>query len=166
MSDLKEFADKMHSAGRNLKSDLALLLDAEGVEMLDIIQDKIKELDAVDTRNLISSFDKEHKGEGDGIYRLDRDSLKLTIGTNVKYASAVNDGHWLNPKGVKMRFVPGHWNPDGGFEYEPGARTGMLLKQDYIEAKPFMDRAVHIMETTFPEDVENRIEAILEKYLN
>lgn len=161
-SGLDELAEKMRRAGKCLKSDLVQLLDASGVEMLGIVQDKIIELEAVDTRNLVSSFTKGNTGN---VYEFDKGRLSLEIGTNVKYASYVNDGHWLNPKGVDKRFVPGHWNSKGEFVYEPGAKTGMLLKQKYVDGKPYMDRAVHDMESMYPKIVEDRIAGLIEKYL-
>jgi hypothetical protein len=41
----------------------------------------------------------------------------------------------------------------------------MLLKQKYVDGKPYMDRAVHDMESMYPKIVEDRIAGLIEKYL-
>ena len=50
--------------------------------------------------------------------------LSLEVGTNVKYAKWVNDGHKANPDGVASRFIPGKWVGDR-FIYDPNAKEGM-----------------------------------------
>lgn len=75
----------------------------------------------------------------------------------------VNDGHWTNPKGTAMRFVPGVWNGDK-FEYIPGAKTGMVLKQKWVQGKPYWDSALRIFERMFPELLEAKMQQWIDRY--
>ena len=82
----------------------------------------------MDTRLLLASFEK---GGQDGVWLLSDGDLSLEVGTNVKYAKWVNDGHKANPDGVASRFIPGKWVGDR-FIYDPNAKEGMVLKQQFI----------------------------------
>lgn len=139
-------------SGDNLQRQFALWLEASGFEFIDIIQDEIKRLETVDTRRLLNSMDKGSEGN---VWQIKNGGLTLQIGTNVKYAKAVNDGHWTNPQGVATRWVPGNWNGDR-FEYDPGATTGMLLKQQWIESQPYWDNAVVIFKRVFAASFERK----------
>lgn len=162
VSELRDFCNKLHKAGQGgLKKELATFLDGAGFELLRLIQDEIIRLEAVDTRLLLNSFQKEGK---DNIYVLDEGGLTLEIGTNVDYASYVNDGHMLNPEGVERRFVPGYWDAQGRFVYQPGAKTGMLLKQKHIEGKHYMESAMNAMEKLFPGFIEAKLEGWVNSY--
>ncbi len=154
VDDLKKFNSKLHElAGSDLDRQLAEFLDAAGFEMLRVIEDEIIRLGAVDTRLLLNSF---HKGSSDNIYELDEGGLSLKIGTNVEYAAFVNDGHWANPQGVERRFVPGVWQ-GGKFRYQSGASTGMVLHQQYVPGKHYLEHAVVIMEKMFPKLLERKL---------
>ena len=155
VSELKEFTQKLHKAGTGeFKEALAEFLDGVGQEMLRVIEDEIIRLEAVDTRLLLNSF---HKGGDDNVYELSEGDTTLEIGTNVKYAQFVNDGHWQNSQGVESRFVPGYWTADGKFRYTPGAKTGMVLKQKFIPGKHYMEHSVKIMEKLFPKMIEAKV---------
>lgn len=154
LTELEDFVKDLHNASAKFKEDMAVFLDAVGVDMLRIIEDEIIRLDVVDTRLLLRSF---HKGDANNIYELNDGSLTLTIATNVEYAAYVNDGHWLNPQGVEKRFVPGYW-ANGKFVYQKGAKTGMVLKQQYINGKHYMEHAINIMEIMFPRLAERKLE--------
>ncbi len=163
LTELEDFVKDLHNASAKFKEDIVVFLDAAGVDMLRIIQDEIIRLDVVDTRLLLRSF---HKGDADNIYRLDSGELVLEIGTNVEYAAYVNDGHWLNPQGVETRFVPGYWGSNGRFVYQRGAKTGMLLKQKYINGRHYIEHAINIMEAMFPQLVERKLEDWLSHYFS
>jgi len=162
LTELEDFVKGLHNASARFKDDMALFLDAVGVNMLRIIQDEIIRLEVVDTRLLLKSF---HKGDANNIYELSEGGLTLTIATNVEYAAYVNDGHWLNPQGVEKRFVPGYWS-NGRFIYQRGAKTGMVLKQRYINGRHYIEHAVNIMETMFPQLVERKLEAWFSQYFS
>ena len=163
LTELEDFVKDLHNASAKFKEDMVIFLDAVGVDMLRIIEDEIIRLDVVDTRLLLRSF---HKGDAGNIYRLDSGELTLEIGTNVEYAAYVNDGHWLNPKGVETRFVPGYWTSNGRFVYQRGAKTGMVLKQDYINGRHYIEHAVNIMESMFPQLAERKLENWFSHYFS
>ena len=146
MSKLERLADP------DLKRQFALWLEASGFEFLDIVQDEIIRAQVVDFRNLLNSF---KKGDQENVWVIKNGGLTIDIGTNVKYAKFVNDGHWLNPSGVEKRWVPGRWNGER-FEYDPSSDTGMLLKQQWVEGQPYWDQAVAIFERIFAASFERK----------
>lgn len=161
-SQLERFADALAAAGNGeLKNELQKFLEALGNEFLRIVEDEIIRRNVVDTRLLLNSF---HKGDNGNIWKLQSGGMSLEVGTNVTYASYVNDGHWTNPKGVKQRWVPGYWNGDR-FVYSPGAETGMLLKQKWVEGAHYWEASIRIMEQMIPQLLENKIADWLSDYL-
>ena len=81
----------------------------------------------------------------------------------MEYASYVNKGHYLNPKGVNTRFVPGYWKGDR-FIYDPGAKTGMMLKQKFIEGSHYFDHAIEDIEKKIPTFMNARVEEWSKRY--
>lgn len=169
-TELRQFVEKLEKAGRGgeFKKELTRFLDSLGVDFLAHVQDAIIQAGSVDTRLLSNSFQKS--GEGN-VFIAQEGGLRLEVGTNVEYASFVNDGHWLNPKGIDMRWVPGHWTGPPGdknakFIYEPGAKTGMLLKQDWIEGTHYFDDSVRLMERIMPMYMEGKMQEWIDKYFS
>lgn len=162
---LEEFVRKLEQAADGgLKRDFSLWLEAMGFEFLDLIQDEIIETKTTNTRRLLSSFDKS---DNENFWSLNRGSLKLEIGTNLTYASYVNDGHWTNPEGVESRWVPGRWTTEGQneyFEYDPSATTGMLLKQQWVDGSGYWDQALAIFEKRFEKSLERRLQQWLDTF--
>lgn len=106
-SDLKGFVGKLDKAAQGeFKKELVNFMEGLGYEFLRIVQDEIIRKQTVDTRLLLNSFSK---GEQDNVFVLNEGSMTIEVGTNVKYAEYADKGHWLNPKGVNTRFVPGYW---------------------------------------------------------
>lgn len=159
--DFKDFFEKLSKAGSgDFKAELQKWLEGLGEEMLRIIEDEIVRRDVVDTRLLLHSFTK---GDENNIWEIDDDGLTLTVGTHVDYASYVNDGHWTCAAGVQARFVPGTWN-GSKFQYDPGAKTGMMLKQQWVPGKPFFDSAVRIFDKMLPTLVEAKLQQWIDSY--
>lgn len=148
-TELRRFIERLNQAGRGkeFEKELSRFLDAIAVEFLSYVQDFIIQAGSVDTRLLLNSFQKS--GEGN-VFIAQEGGLQIEVGTNVEYASFVNDGHWLNPRGVDMRWVPGEWQGER-FIYQPGAKTGMLLKQKWIEGSHYFDDAIRLMERMAPQ---------------
>lgn len=162
-TDIKKFVNKLNNAGRgDFQKELALFIEGIGEEFLRIVQDEIIRKQTVDTRLLLNSFQRSADGN---MFVLKEGDLIIEVGTNVEYASYVNDGHWLNPKGVQTRFVPGHWTGDR-FIYEPGANTGMLLKQKWIEGSHYWDYAIDAMEKMLPGLMEEKVQQWLQEYFS
>ena len=163
-TELRRFIERMNQAGRGkeFEKELSRFLDAIGVEFLSYVQDFIIQAGSVDTRLLLNSFQKS--GEG-SVFIAQEGGLQIEVGTNVEYASFVNDGHWLNPRGVDMRWVPGEWQGER-FIYQPGAKTGMLLKQKWIEGSHYFDDAIRLMERMAPQFMERKMQQWLEQYFS
>lgn len=160
-SEFKNFFERLKSAANvDFKNEISEWLDGLGIEFLRIVEDEIVRRDVTDTRLLLHSFTK---GDANNFWEISDGGLTLEVGTHVDYASYVNDGHWTNPKGVEMRFVPGVWNGDK-FEYMPGAKTGMILKQKWVEGSRYWNSAMFIWEKMFPELVEAKLQQWLDRY--
>lgn len=156
---VKEFSKALSDAvDGGLKAEYALWLEAMGFEFLDLVQDEIIRTKTVDTRRLLNSF-----GKGDGqFWEISSGGLSLEVGTNLNYARYVNDGHWTNKKGVKSRWIPGIWKGDR-FEYTPGAKTGMLLKQKWIEGSGYWDSSLAIFERIFKLSLDRRLQEWIDR---
>ena len=160
-SEIKEFAAQLkQAASGDFKKELAVFIEGLGYELLRIVQDEIIRRKVMDTRLLLASF---QKGGDDNVWEAADEGLTLEIGTNVTYAAYVNDGHWTNPKGVEMRFVPGQWQGDR-FIYEPGAKTGMVLRQRWVEGAHYWESAVRIFEKMFPDILEAKLQQWIDSY--
>ena len=99
-TELRRFIERLNQAGRGkeFEKELSRFLDAIAVEFLSYVQDFIIQAGSVDTRLLLNSFQKS--GEGN-VFIAQEGGLQIEVGTNVEYASFVNDGHWLNPRGAR-----------------------------------------------------------------
>ena len=97
ITELKKFAQRLEAAAnKDLKRQYSVWLEAIGMEFLGIVHGEIIRLGVVDTRRLLNSF---NRGNDDCIFELNSAGLVLKIGTNVEYASYVNDGHKLKNGG-------------------------------------------------------------------
>lgn len=138
LSGLQEFAAKMQRfANESFKAELATLMQGIGADFLAIVQDVIIAEQIVDTRLLLASFGQGGPGN---IWNESNGGLTIEVGSGVEYARWVNDGHHTTPAGVGERFVPGRWS-GGRFVYDPGAKTGMLLKRKWVAGKHFWETA-------------------------
>lgn len=160
-TDLRRFIDKLSTAGKGqFQKELLIFLEGIADEFLRIVEDEIIRTQTVDTRLLLNSF---HKGGTDNVYVLNQGEMTIEVGTNVTYASYANDGHWTNPKGVETRWVPGYWNGEH-FIYQPSAKTGMLLKQKWVEGSHYFDSAIRCMEQMIPDVLEAKIQQWADEY--
>ena len=161
LSEYRQFFTELSKAAKgDFKRELGLWIEGAGNEFLRIVEDEIIRREVMDTRLLLNSF---HKGSEDGVWLLDVDGLTLEVGTNLTYAKYVNDGHWTNPKGQEGRWVPGRWEGDR-FIYEPGAKTGMYLKQKWVPGNPYFDSALRIFEMIFQTSLEKRMQQWFDGY--
>ena len=164
--DLKNYSaffSRLRKAARgDFKQEMTKFLEGMGAEFLRVLEDEIIRRKVIDSRLLLASFHKD--GEGN-VWETGDGGLTLEVGTNIEYAAYVNDGHWTNPKGVEVRFVPGRWEGDR-FVYEPGAKTGMVLKQHWVEGSHYWESALRIIEKIFPELIEKRLQAWLDTYFS
>lgn len=162
MSEIRDFFKTMKGAEGDFKKDLETFLDGIGNEFLRLVEEEIIRRKVMDTRTLLSSF---HKGGGGNVWKIEDSDMTLEVGSSVEYAGYVNDGHWLNPKGVARRFVPGYWEGHR-FIYDPGADTGMLLKQKWVEGAHYFESALRIMDRMFPELLGRKLDEWLNTYFS
>lgn len=155
------FFGKCKAAGNgDFEKALAVFLEGIGMEFLRVIQDEIIRLKAVDTRLLLASF---HKGGNDSVWELNEGGLILEVGTNVEYAKYVNNGHWTCKKGEAMRFVPGYMVGEK-FVYDPSAKSGIMLKQRWIDRKPFWENGISAIEKMLPDLMERKVQQWFDSY--
>lgn len=156
-----KFFDALEAAARGgFRKELELFLEGLGNEFLRIVEDEIIRRKVLDTRLLLASF---HKGDGNNLWELTEGNLTLEVGSTLEYAGYVNDGHWTNPKGVDRRFVPGYWQGDR-FIYDPTAEGGMMLKQHFVDGKPYFDSALRILDKMLPEFLDKKLQEWLDNY--
>lgn len=166
---LESFIDDLErmTADKPFKREVATWLDASGFQFLEEIQREIIRTDTVLHRRLLNSFDK---GNSDNVWSISNGGLSIEIGTNVEYASLVNDGHKLVDKkysfklkdGRKARWVPGVFGPKG-FEYVKGSDDGMLIIEKWIEGTHYFDNALKIFEKMFDVALAKKLEKWLER---
>lgn len=163
LSQISSFVERLNSAAQgDFKKELSLWMEGIGEDFLRIVTDEIERRKITDTRLLFDSF---QRGDGNNVWVITEGGLRLEVGTNVEYAAYVNDGHWTCKKGEIGRFVPGTWSGDK-FQYDPGAKTGMYLKQQWIDSKPYFNSAIIIMEKMVPELLEAKLEEWMGKYFS
>ena len=161
MSEYEAFFKRMQEAGNGaFKKEIQLFLEGIGEEFLRTVQDAIIDMGAVDTRLMLASFGK---GGGGNVWEVSDGGLTLTVGSTLDYAQYVNDGHWANPAGVSVRFVPGSWSGDR-FIYSPGASSGMILRQQWVEGYHYWESAINIIEKMVPKFLEAKLQDWLNRY--
>ena len=123
------------AAKGDFRKEFELFLEGLGNEFLRILQDEIIRRQVLDSRQLLASFEKG----GDGnVWELTDGGLTLEVGTNVDYASYVNDGHWKNCYWRRATLGAGHWEGDR-FIYDPAEKSsGMLLTQGWVKGKTLL----------------------------
>lgn len=159
MSELKQFFLKMENAAKgDFRKEFELWLEAIGFDFLGVVQDEIKNREVMDSRLLLDSFTRNDKGN---VWKLSDGGLTLEVGTNVLYATWVEKGHTQQPG----RFVLGRWE-DGTFIYDPSAKSGMVLKQKWVEGKHYFESALRIYEKIFKESAERKLQQWIEQYFS
>jgi hypothetical protein len=160
-SGLESFIGNLNRAAKgDFRKELELFLEGLGNEFLRILQDEIIRRQVLDTRQLLASFERSTEGN---VWRLSDGGLTLEVGTSLKYAAYVNDGHWTNGKGVAVRWVPGYWEGDR-FIYDPSSDTGMALKQQWVQGSHYWESALRILDKMYPAFLEKKLQEWLDSY--
>ena len=170
-SELEAFINRLNQAAKgDFKRDLELFLQGLGEEFLRLVQDEIIRKEVMDTRLLLHSF---QKGQENNIWELKEGNLSLEVGSYLDYAIYVNDGHmtvnadtrgaFKLKDGTLARFVPGRWEGDR-FIYEPGAKTGMILREKKVEGAHYWESALHILEKMLPHLLEAKMRQWINSY--
>jgi hypothetical protein len=149
------------AASKGAKEEIKLWGEAMAFDFLDEVQNEIIRTQTVDTRRLLNSFGK---GDSDNVWRISKGGLSLEVGTNVEYASYVNDGHFtVNPNsGKDRRWVPGRWS-NGRFIYDPSSKEGMLLTIKWIDGTGYWDSAKFIFERMFAKSLEKKLQSWIDR---
>lgn len=152
----------------NFRNQMKLWLKTWCEEYLADIYNQIIDRNIIDEGDLLQSF---YKGEKDNIWIESDSGLTIEVGSSNKYGVAVNNGHkTVSPKkasiklknGEIARWIPGTWSGDK-FIYKPGAKTGMLLKQQWIEAQPFFTSVERHASENFKNLLSEELDKLLEK---
>lgn len=159
-SVLEAFLQRLGTVSSSFAKDISLFLEGIGMEFLRIVQDEIIARETVDTRKLLASFSV---GDDGNVWTFSDNGLTLEVGTNVEYADYVNSGHWTNSKGQMTRFVPGVFKGDR-FIYQPGAHSGMVLKQRWVKGSLYWDAAIRLIEELAPEYLDAKLDEWLKTY--
>ena len=147
MAEYREFFERLERAAKgDFRQEMELYLEAVGFDFLRVVQDEIVWRKVLDSRLLLASFEK---GNDANVWELTDGGLTLEVGTNTK--------------GVARRWVPGYWEGDR-FIYDPGAETGMLLKQHWVEGKHYFESALRIFEKIFQASAEAKLQEWIDKY--
>ncbi len=164
-SEYREFFKRVRKAARgDFKKELEQFLEALGYDFLRIVQDEIQRKKVMDTRLLLISF---HKGRKENVWLLNAGDLTLEVGTNVKYASYVNDGHLQrSANGDKTKFVHGRFDDDGKFRYDASSDEGMVMTLKWVEGRHYWDSALYAMDKMLPGLLDRKLQEWLDNYFS
>lgn len=154
-SDLSAWIAKVEACKADLEPTAEDALEEIGEKFLDLVCEEIMAAGNVDTRLMLSSF---HRGSANNIWELS--GLQVTVGSALEYAAYVNDGHSQQPG----RFIPGSFDGNGTFRYQPGAKGGMVLKASYVPGSHFFDKAVFRMEGETERIAQEWFDALFARY--
>lgn len=174
---LDELIKKFEKAGGGeFRKQAGLYLEALGLEFLDIVQDEIIRLKIVESSRLLSSF---NRGDSQNVFLYSSGGLELEVGTNMEYASYINDGYptvtdksaidspmfpgGMMRDGTLVRWVPGIWEGDK-FTFDPESDTGMLLKERFIDGRPYWDNAAVIFNAIFEKSLDAKLQIWIDEF--
>ena len=145
--DFKEFQDLLNNFKEVQKQHEAFLrkfLTEMGMRALA----QTKKLTPVDTGNLRNNWELSQ------VYRKG-DELYIVLFNPTEYASFIEDGHMQY-----SRWVPGEWRGDR-FEYIPGAKTGMMLKEKWIPGHHMARISINKIEREIPKRYEKALKQFM-----
>ncbi|TWM32592.1 hypothetical protein CHCC14821_1144 [Bacillus paralicheniformis] len=155
---LKQLSQTLGKAGQSgFRTEAAKWLEEAGTDFLDLVRNEIVRAGSIDTGSLLHSFKRGAEGNR---WEIEKGGLTLEVGTELEYASFVNDGHWTGGKD-EVRWIPGQWH-SGRFQYDPGSSSGMALKRRWVKGTGYWEHALYIFERLF----EKRLHERLQTWLN
>ncbi|MCI4127891.1 HK97 gp10 family phage protein [Bacillus haynesii] len=155
---LKQLSQTLEKAGQSgFRTEAVKWLEQAGTDFLDLVRDEIVRAGSIDTGSLLRSFKRGAEGNR---WEIEKGGLTLEVGTELEYASFVNDGHWSGGKD-EVRWIPGQWH-GGRFQYDPGSSSGMALKRQWVKGTGYWEHALYIFERLF----EKRLHERLQTWLN
>lgn len=160
MIDTKQFDDFARKfnqlATSDIKTQLLKLLEHSGKTFLNLVEEHLRGSQRSNTDELLKSF---KKGGNHNVWTMDASgsNIQIEVGSELEYASFVNDGHWQ-----EARWVPGIWSGNT-FQYEAGAKTGMMLKAQFVEGEHYWDAALLAYEAIFEREAEQMMQIWFDK---
>ena len=151
-SQIEDYLHKFEELRPLVEQVINNVLNEWGIIFLNKVTDNIIECKSVVTSNMIASFTF---GDTNSIWEVDKNSI--TVGSKVRYAYLVENGHWNMGEDVTHRFVPGYWKSS-----DPTAKGGMMLKRKYIEGKKFFAKALLEMEGQIGEIFDSYMAELLD----
>lgn len=145
--DYKQF-QKLYDGVRKMEAGSRKFVEDFLVEMALRAMAKAKKRTPVDTGDL------RNKWYLSGVARRGNDVM-INLVNSAKYASFVEFGHWQQPG----RFVPGYWQ-GSRFVYSPGAKTGIVLKEAWVDGYFMATISIQEIEREIPK----RLEAAWKQY--
>lgn len=163
VTEFRDFFKRFREAARgDFKKECEQYLEALGYEFLRLVEDEIIRRKVIDTRLLLTSF---HKGHAENVWIINDGNLSLEVGTNVKYASFVNDGHWQQSKtGEKTKFIHGTFDDDGKFRRDASADEGIVMKMKWVPGKHYWESALRILDSMLPTLLDQKLQTWLDEY--
>lgn len=150
--NFQQFEARLKAFDKDLPELLQRIVYVLGEELLNHVVEEIRRQDIIDTGALWQSFTQGGESnvwEFDG----DRNTLTLEVGSNLTYAEYMNDGYTIE----KGYFVPGYWKAEGGFVYDPSAKTGFWARPRSFIGRKYFDIAL--------ENFRGGMQALIEKLL-
>lgn len=145
-------ASLKEAASGGFSRQAAKWLEQSGQDFLDMVQGELISSQTIDTERLFSSF---QKGDADHIWIAESGGLSLEVGSNLEYASFVNDGRWTT-EGDGVKWVPGYFQ-GARFVYDPASSTGMALKKKWVSGTGYWDNALILFEQVFAKSLEQKL---------
>jgi hypothetical protein len=153
----REFFDRMGQVAKgDFRKDLELWLEAAGYEFLKEVEEQIIQRNVMNSRLLLNSFAKGNDGN---VWEIDFGALCLEVGSNLDYATWANNGHHQSPG----RYIPGYWDGDN-FVYDKNAKTGMVLKAEWVKGKHYFDAALKLFAPVWEKSFEIKLEEWITQY--
>jgi len=150
--DFRQFEERLRKLNQDVPKIIQGIVYRLGEELLNYVINEISRQDLIDTGAMWQSFTQGGDGnvwEFDG----DRNALTLEVGSNLTYAEYMNDGYTIE----KGYFVPGYWQANGGFVYDPDAKTGFWARPRSFIGRKYFDIAL--------ENFRGGMQALIEKLL-
>lgn len=154
MEEMDKFVQDIEALAYNTKSQIEAFVAYFAKDFLNEVKSEIERRNIVDTGSLLKSF---NKNDENNIWEVSAGGLSITVGSILDYAKYVNDGHTTCKEGESKRFVPGYWQGNK-FTYDPNAKGGMMLYQQWIEANPYFSKAYELMNSILPEVMDKKFD--------
>ena len=131
-------------------------LDKFGPKMPEIRRRGLQ-LIALDTQRTVDKLSPVDEGLLHKWFVAELSDSQAVIKSPAHYVGFVNYGHSQTPG----RFIPGSWNGDK-FKYNPDSKTGMVLKQPWVEGQHFIENAIKQVNPRIDEHMKAAIAEVLQ----